>query len=51
MAPKVFLVTGCSSGFGKEYVKVILEKGDVVVATARKPESLSFEGICGMSCR
>lgn len=44
MSPKVFLVTGCSTGFGNEYVKVILKEGHTVVATARKPESLKFEG-------
>lgn len=44
MSPKVFLVTGTSTGFGKELVKVILENGDICVATARKPESLEFSG-------
>lgn len=44
MAPRVFLITGTSTGFGAEYVKHILSHGDKVVATARKPESLSFEG-------
>jgi NAD(P)-dependent dehydrogenase (short-subunit alcohol dehydrogenase family) len=44
MAPRVFLVTGTSTGFGKEYVQEILAKGDYVAATARKSSSLSFEG-------
>lgn len=44
MAPRVFLITGTSTGFGNEYVKEILAKGDHVVATARKSNGLSFEG-------
>jgi len=43
MAPKVFLITGTSTGFGKHLVEEVLSKGDIAVATARKPESLSFE--------
>jgi len=41
--PRVFLVTGTSSGFGNELVKQILSSGDTVVATARNPDKLSFE--------
>ena len=44
MAPKVFLITGTSTGFGYEYVKEVLERGDIAVATARNPSKLSFEG-------
>jgi len=44
MAPRVFLITGCSTGFGEELVKVVLEKGDYVVATARNSSKLSFDG-------
>lgn len=36
------MVTGVTTGFGKEYVKVILSKGDHVVATARNPDKLDF---------
>ncbi len=43
MAPKVFLITGTSTGFGKHLVQEVLDKGDIAVATARRPESLSFE--------
>lgn len=43
MAPRVFLITGCSTGFGEELVKVVLQKGDYVVATARNSSKLSFE--------
>lgn len=35
MAPLVWLVTGCSSGFGNQFVHSILARGDKVVATAR----------------
>lgn len=44
MAPKVWFVTGTSTGFGAELVKVILAKGDICVATARNPDKLSFSG-------
>lgn len=43
MAPKVFLITGTSTGFGSELVKVVLAKGDIAVATARDPSKLQFE--------
>lgn len=42
--PRVFLITGCSTGFGKEYVQEVIDQGDYVVATARKVEDLSFKG-------
>ncbi|CAG5153208.1 uncharacterized protein ALTATR162_LOCUS3079 [Alternaria atra] len=44
MAPRVFLITGCSTGFGEEFVKVVLQKGDYVVATARNSSKISFDG-------
>ncbi|KAK4936980.1 hypothetical protein LTR10_022290 [Elasticomyces elasticus] len=44
MAPRVFLITGTSTGFGKEYVQEVLNRGDIVVATARDPSSLKFSG-------
>lgn len=40
--PRVFFITGCSTGFGKYLAEEVLDKGDICVATARKPESLSF---------
>ncbi|KUL91622.1 hypothetical protein ZTR_01365 [Talaromyces verruculosus] len=40
MAPLVWLVTGCSSGFGWAFVKQILQRGDLVIATARRVDSL-----------
>jgi NAD(P)-dependent dehydrogenase (short-subunit alcohol dehydrogenase family) len=44
MAPRVFLITGTSTGFGEELVKIVLQKGDYVVATARNSSKLSFDG-------
>lgn len=41
--PKVFLITGTSTGFGNHYAQEVLDRGHYVVATARKPESLSFQ--------
>ena len=38
---KVWFVTGGSSGFGRSIVLEALERGDCVVATARKPEALA----------
>ncbi|KAF2729578.1 NAD(P)-binding protein [Polyplosphaeria fusca] len=40
MAQLVWLVTGCSSGFGEQFVHSILARGDKVIATARRPETL-----------
>lgn len=35
MTPQVWLVTGCSSGFGTAFVHEILSRGDKVIATGR----------------
>lgn len=40
MAPLVWLVTGCSSGFGEQYVHGILARGDKVIATARNVDKI-----------
>ena len=37
---KVWLITGSSTGFGRTLAETVLEKGDKVIATARKPEQL-----------
>jgi NAD(P)-dependent dehydrogenase (short-subunit alcohol dehydrogenase family) len=39
---RVFFITGCSTGFGASLVQMILDKGDIAVATARQPTSLAF---------
>lgn len=37
---KTWLITGSSRGFGRELAKAVLDSGDKVVATARRPEQL-----------
>ena len=39
-AAKVWLITGCSTGFGRALAEAVLKKGDFLLATARKPEQL-----------
>ena len=34
-------VTGASTGFGRVLTEIVLEKGDIAIATARRPEALS----------
>ncbi|KAL9645762.1 hypothetical protein ABK040_003494 [Willaertia magna] len=44
---RVYLITGTSSGFGREFVHTIIERGDKVIATARdvnKIQDLVKEG-------
>ena len=36
----VWLITGCSTGFGRSLAEHVLERGHRLVATARKPELL-----------
>jgi NAD(P)-dependent dehydrogenase (short-subunit alcohol dehydrogenase family) len=40
IAPKVWLITGCSSGFGRALAEAVLKQGDYLIATARKLEQL-----------
>ncbi|PYH92283.1 NAD(P)-binding protein [Aspergillus ellipticus CBS 707.79] len=41
--PRVFLVTGTSTGFGHDLIQEILSRGDIAIATARNPTVLNFE--------
>ncbi|EPS98220.1 NAD-binding protein [Fomitopsis schrenkii] len=41
MSTKVWFITGASSGFGRGITELALEKGDIAVATLRKPEMIS----------
>src|SRR5688572_17153037 len=41
MTSPVWLITGTSSGFGRELAQAALARGDRVVATARRPETLA----------
>ncbi|MFD9075187.1 oxidoreductase [Streptomyces lasiicapitis] len=38
---KVWLITGANSGFGRAFTEAAVAAGDVVVATARRPEALA----------
>lgn len=41
MAPLVWLITGCSSGFGRDIALAALARGDKVIATARSVAKIS----------
>ena len=36
----VWLITGCSTGFGKELARLVLDRGWNAVVTARRPDQL-----------
>ncbi|KAG1786984.1 uncharacterized protein HD556DRAFT_1247409 [Suillus plorans] len=40
-SPKVWFITGSSSGLGRSMTEYVLSQGDIVVATLRKPQVLS----------
>ena len=50
MAQKVWLVTGCSSGFGAAFVRAILARGDKAIATARVLSTLEPLRVIGAAC-
>ncbi|ETI29291.1 hypothetical protein G647_01744 [Cladophialophora carrionii CBS 160.54] len=41
--PRVFLITGTSTGFGRDYAQEVINRGDTVAATARDPSALQFK--------
>lgn len=41
MAPRSWLITGASSGMGNAFARAALGAGDLVTATARRPEALA----------
>jgi NAD(P)-dependent dehydrogenase (short-subunit alcohol dehydrogenase family) len=40
-SPRVWVISGSSAGFGRELAEAALDHGDIVVATARRPEALA----------
>ena len=49
-SPQVWLITGCSSGFGAAFVRALLHRGDRVIATARDLQSLEQLREAGAAC-
>ncbi|MEP5613951.1 MAG: oxidoreductase [Cyclobacteriaceae bacterium] len=46
MKKRIWLITGCSTGFGRELTKVVADNDEMVVGTVRKQEQVSeFEAI------
>ncbi len=43
--PRVFLITGTSSGLGQNLVQEVIDRGDIAIATARNPSTLTFSGV------
>ncbi|MBW8752801.1 MAG: SDR family NAD(P)-dependent oxidoreductase [Sphingomonadales bacterium] len=41
MPAQTWMITGCSTGFGRVLAELLLERGNRVVATARRPETLA----------
>lgn len=37
---RVWFITGCSTGFGRALAEAVLERGDRLIATARRPEQI-----------
>lgn len=40
MTARNWMITGCSTGFGRALADLLLERGERVIATARRPETL-----------
>lgn len=40
--PRVFLITGCSTGFGQHLVQIILDAGDIAVGMS--PNCMTIDG-------
>ena len=45
--PPVWFITGCSTGFGRELAKQVLERGYRVVVTARRPADVKDLALLG----
>ncbi len=40
MSKRVWLITGCSTGFGRELVKIVSEKGEIAIGTVRNENQI-----------
>ncbi len=40
MSKRVWIITGCSTGFGRELVKVVAARGEIAIGTVRKQEQI-----------
>jgi len=49
MSQLVWLITGCSSGFGEAFVSEILSRGDFVIATSRNVDKIAHLSQPGVS--
>lgn len=41
MSKRVWLITGCSTGFGRELVKIVAANGEVAIGTVRKEDQIA----------
>ena len=41
MSQKIWLITGCSTGFGRELARIVSDKGDIAIGTVRKQEQVA----------
>jgi len=46
-AKPVWFITGCSTGFGRELAKHVLDRGYRTVVTARNPDEVNDTGTDG----
>ncbi|WP_420315811.1 oxidoreductase [Ekhidna sp.] len=40
MSKRVWLITGCSTGFGRELIKIVAGNGEIAIGTVRKKEQI-----------
>ena len=45
---KTWLITECSSGFGRNLAETLLSEGEQVIVTARKPKGTSAQKVGDM---
>lgn len=41
MSNKVWLITGCSTGFGRELIREVSERGEIAIGTVRKQDQIA----------